>query len=335
MEYQYPGMEWCPVDNAMMPPPFTTFTSPSHQNIPPPPQSRPPLPQYPHPLPASATQVLTQSIKPSLSATDQELLVEPIYDTPSDNGSGIVQGQQGITPLLSAIDQEPSLSDDAEVSTEAIAEDALHVGSDHVAMNTLDETKDDDNTTSGQQEEGKGEEPENEDKDDEEEDVKSGDVDSSIILQSPSQLQESTQNHHNVDTAEATTANSKSLTMKLLESGGDIRALLLSDQPLSSLRAQTADSGNEGGEPKNDSKDEDEVEVEEQRFVRPPRLRFALSDAAASDGFPSAIARSLRWHPDHMQDRPGDAANLSIRAAFDTKFDEYYVFRHWRPSQGR
>ena len=122
--------------------------------------------------------------------------------------------------------------------------------------------------------------------------------------------------------------------MKLLESGGDIRALLLSDQPLSSLRAQTADTGKERAETMDDSKDEDEDEVEEQRFVRPPRLRFALSKEAASDGFPSAIALSLRWHPDHMQDVPGDTANLSIRAAFDTKFDEYYVFRHWRPSQG-
>ena len=262
----------------------------------------------------------------------------PPADSPSDQIVGIVQGQE-ITPSLSAADQEPSLSRNKEVTIEAIAEDALHVGPDHIAMNTLDETKggdneDDDNTASGQQEERKGEWTENENKDDEEDDI-------SVIFQalspSSSQSQESTQNHHNIDTAEATTANSKLLTMKLLESGGDIRALLLSHQPLSSLRAQTADTGNEGGEPKNCSKDEDEdeVEEEEQRFVRPPRLRFALSDAAASDGFPSAIARSLRWHPDHMQDRPGDAANLSIRAAFDTKFDEYYVFRHWRPSQGR
>ena len=332
MGYQYPGMELCPVDNAMMQLPFTTFTSSSHQNITPPPQSKPPLPQYPHPLPVCTTQVLTQSIKPSLSAADQELLVEPNNDTPSDNGSGIAQGQ-GITPLLSATDQEPSLSHE-EVTIEAIAE-ALHVGSDHVDMNTLDETKDGDNTASGQNE---GEEENSDDKNkDDEEEKKRGGVDNSIILQlqssSPSPSQDSA--HHNIDTAEATTVNSKSLTMKLLESGGDIRALLLSHQPLSSLRAQTADTGKERAETMDDSKDEDEDEVEEQRFVRPPRLRFPLSDAAASDGFPYAIARSLRWHPDHMQDRPGDAANLSIRAAFDTKFDEYYVFRHWRPSQGR
>ena len=251
----------------------------------------------------------------------------PPTDTPSDQIVGVVLGQE-ITPSLSAADQEPSLSRDEEVTTEAIAEDALHDGSDHVAMNTLDETKDDDNFESNQNEGG-------EDGDGGDNENKNG-VDSSAILQlPPSPSQESTQTHHNIDTAEATTANSKLLTMKLLESGGDIRALLLSHQPLSSLRAQTADTGNEGAEPKNDSKDEEEVEEEEQRFVRPRRLRFALSDAAASDGFPSAIARSLRWHPDHMQDRPGDAANLSIRAAFDTKFDEYYVFRHWRPSQGR
>ena len=134
---------------------------------------------------------------------------------------------------------------------------------------------------------------------------------------------------------------SQPLTRMLLASGGDMRALLLSDQPLSSLWAQTADTGNEAAGQKIVSKDKDkdkdneEEKVQEERFVRPPRLRFALSNEAASDGFPSAIALSLRWHPDHMQDRPGDAANPSIRAAFNTKFDEYYVFRHWRPSQGR
>ena len=115
---------------------------------------------------------------------------------------------------------------------------------------------------------------------------------------------------------------------------------MLSSQPLSSLRSQTADSGAKGaGQKIAGQEDEGEEEVDggekEKRFVRPPRLRFALSNEAASDGFPSAIALSLRWHPDHMQDVPGDTANLSIRAAFDTKFDEYYVFRHWRPSQGR
>ena len=98
------------------------------------------------------------------------------------------------------------------------------------------------------------------------------------------------------------------------------------------------DSGAKGAGQKiagqEDEGEEEEGGEMEERFVRPPRLCFALSNEAASDGFPSAIALSLRWHPDHMQDVPGDTANLSIRAAFDTKFDEYYVFRHRRPSQG-
>ena len=132
------------------------------------------------------------------------------------------------------------------------------------------------------------------------------------------------------------------LTQKLLENGGDIRALLLNnDQPLSSLHALTTDTAKDDlghkqaslGE-ENDDIGEDDEEQEEERFVRPPRLRFALSKEAASDGFPSSIALSLRWHPDHMQDMPRDTTNLSIRAAFDTKYDEYYVFRDWRPSQG-
>ena len=202
-------------------------------------------------------------------------------------------------------------------------------------MDTLDKSKGNDNTTSNQQVEGKAEGTKNENKDDEG-DVKSDGVDSSVILQSQSyspSLLESEQNLHNIEAPEVTTANSHHLTRKLLASGGDMRALLSSNQPLSSFLAQTADTLREDAEPKNDNKDEEEVEVEE-RFVRPPRLRFALSNEAASDGFPSAIARSLRWHPDHMQDRPRDVANLSIRAAFNTKFDEYYVFRHWRPSQG-
>ena len=283
-----------------------------------------------NPTPAS-----TQSSVPALSAADQERLMAPPADTPSDQIVGIVQGQEITTTLSTADKEEPSLSRDEEVSTESIAEDALHDGSDHIAMNTLDEIKDDDNTASGQNEAGEG------GSDDKNKDG----VDSSVILQAPSQSQsqsqESTQqNHHNSDTAEATMANSKSLTMKLLESGGDIRALLSSDQPLLSLRAQTVDTAKESAAESVVGKDEEEEveeegEEEEQRFVRPPRLRFTLSKEAASDGFPSSIARSLRWHPDHMQDRPGNAANLSIRAAFDTKFDEYYVFRHWRPSQGR
>ena len=138
-----------------------------------------------------------------------------------------------------------------------------------------------------------------------------------------------------IDTARAITAKSQLLTRKLLASGGDIRALLKSNQPQSSLRALTADIGKVSAGQMTESKEDIEEEEYEERFVRPRRLRFAVSKEAASDGFPSAIACSLRWHPDHMQDLPEDAANLSIRAAFDTKFDEYYVFRHWRPSQGR
>ena len=80
--------------------------------------------------------------------------------------------------------------------------------------------------------------------------------------------------------------------------------------------------------------EEEEEGAQGKRFVRPRRLHLKESKKAASDGFPSDIALSLRWHPDHMQDLPVDA-NLSIREAFDNKYDEYYVFRHWRPSQGR
>ena len=160
-----------------------------------------------------------------------------------------------------------------------------------------------------------------------------------IATQVLTQPQELNQDDRSMDTPEETTVNSQPLTKKLLASGGDIRALLSSDQPLSSLRAQTTTIGNgkEGAGQKIVKNDEEEAEEEEQqeRFVRPRRLRRKESKKAASDGFPSAIALSHRWHPDHMQDLPGDAANLSIRSAFDTKFDEYYVFRHWRPSQGR
>ena len=201
------------------------------------------------------------------------------------------------------------------------------------------------NTESSDKGEGKGNEQgrENKDMGDEEEEEsggveegKSGGVDSLSILQSQSesQAQESMPNHHNIDTAEGATAIPQSLTRRLLESGGDIRALLSSTQPLSSLWAQSADTGNrkEGAGQKIVKKDEDEEEEEkqEERFVRPRRLHLKQSKGAASDGFPSAIALSHRWHPDHMQ----DTHNLSIRAAFDTKYDEYYVFRHWRPSQG-
>ena len=128
-----------------------------------------------------------------------------------------------------------------------------------------------------------------------------------------------------IDTARAITAKSQLLTRKLLANGGDIRALLKSNQPQSSLRALSVDIGKMSAGQKTDSKDEEKEDIEEE----------AVSKEAVSDGFPSAIACSLRWHPNHMQDLPEDAANLSIRAAFDTKFDEYYVFRHWRPSQGR
>ena len=138
-----------------------------------------------------------------------------------------------------------------------------------------------------------------------------------------------------VTTQQQTLTNKpQTLTRKLLENGGDIRALLLSSQPLSSFQAQSDGSGDKDArQNETESENDEEEEENEERFVRPPRLRFALSSEAASDGFPSAIALSLRWHPDHMQDVPG-AANMSIRAAFDTKFDEHYVFRDWRPSQG-
>ena len=240
-----------------------------------------------------------------------------------------------------ATDQVPSLSHD-KIPTEVIAE-ALYVDPDHIAIDALDETKDNENSKSREKGEGEGNIGGNESKNmgDEEGEKCGGGVDGSVIVLSHSQphSQESQQNHHNVETAgEEAATNSQPLTRKLLESGGDIRALLLSSQPLSSFRAKTSDTGNgnEGAGQKLIIKnEEEEVEEEQQeRFVRPRRLRLKESKKAASDGFPSAIALSLRWHPDHMQDLPGDAANLSIRAAFDTKFDEYYVFRHWRPSLG-
>ena len=167
----------------------------------------------------------------------------------------------------------------------------------------------------------------------------SASVDSSVVLQSPPPSIESKQNHHIVDTAEETpAAKSQLLTNKLIASGGDIRALLSSNQPLSSFWSQSADIGGKSAGQKIATKDDEEEgedqEQEEERFVRLPRLRFTLSKEAASDGFPSSIALSRRWHPDHMQDIPRCTTNLSIRAAFDTKYDEYYVFRDWRPSQG-
>ena len=135
----------------------------------------------------------------------------------------------------------------------------------------------------------------------------------------------------------------ESMTARLLRCGGDIRTLLV-NQPPSTFHAMASnddDAGKVAGqtaaakqEAKAEDEEEDDEEEENERFVRPPRLRFVLSQEAASDGFPSAIALSRRWHPDHMQDLPGDA-NLSIREAFDNKHDEYYVFRHWRPSQGK
>ena len=130
----------------------------------------------------------------------------------------------------------------------------------------------------------------------------------------------------------------ESMIEKLLRCGGDVRTLL-TNQPLSSFLSSSSDNdGKRAGQMitgKNDEKgEEEEEETEIVRFVRPRRLRRAVSKKAASDGFPSAIAHSLRWHPDHMRDLPGDAT-LSIREAFDNKYDEYYVFRHWRPSQGR
>ena len=132
------------------------------------------------------------------------------------------------------------------------------------------------------------------------------------------------------------TKEEETMTERLLRCGGDIRTLLV-NQPLSTFLSTTNDKEGKNAAPmmtgKQDEQGEEDEEQQE-RFVRPPRLRFALSKEAASDGFPSSIALSLRWHPDHMQDLPEDT-NRSIRDAFDTKFDEYYVFRHWRPSQGK
>ena len=131
----------------------------------------------------------------------------------------------------------------------------------------------------------------------------------------------------------------ESLTEMLFRSDGDVRPLLINQPPSSFLATTSDDEGKSAGQViavgKQDENEEEEEEEDDEpeRFVRPPHLRFTLSKETASDGFPSPIALSRRWHPDHMQDLPGDA-NLSIRAAFDTKFDEYYVFRHWRPSSG-
>ena len=286
----------------------------------------------------SATQALTQKNDSLLSAADQAFLLAPSIDTRSDKDAGIAHGQ-GMTPSLSATDQKVPLSHD-EMPIETIGE-SLHIGSDPIAMERLDENNDDDdNSTTGGQT-GKS----SDDKSNDDEDEQSGGIGgTSMIMQSPLPSQESQQHHGSMDTAKETTASSQSLTKKLLASGGDIRALLLSSQPLSSLRAQTAASGDKGAEQKStvvsedegmEKEDKSEEKEEKSRFVRPRRLRPAVSKKAASDGFPSAIALSYRWHPDHMQDLPIDAANMSIRAAFDTKHDEYYVFRHWRPSQGR
>ena len=130
----------------------------------------------------------------------------------------------------------------------------------------------------------------------------------------------------------------ESMTETLLRSGGDIRPLLVNQPPSRFFATTSDDEGKSAAQviagKQEENGGEEEEDEEQKRFVRPPHLRFTLSEEAASDGFPSPIALSLRWHPDHMQDLPGDA-NLSIRAAFDTKFDEYYVFRHWRPSQGK
>ena len=107
----------------------------------------------------------------------------------------------------------------------------------------------------------------------------------------------------------------ESMTEKLFRCGGDVRTLLV-NQPLSTFLSTTSDDERKNAAPmiagKQDEKgEEEEKEEEQERFVRPPRLRFALSKEAASDGFPSPVALSLRWHPDHMQDLPGDT-NLSI-----------------------
>ena len=279
-----------------------------------------------------ATQALTQSNEPSLSATDQAFLIAPPIDTPSDKDAGIAHGQS-MTPSLSATDQELPFPHD-EMPTEAIVK-SPHAGSDPIAMERLDENNDDDDIPSSQS----GKRSDDTSKDDG--DKKSGGIGTSMIIHPQSRSHESHQQHGSMDTTTETTANSQPLTKKLLESGGDIRALLLSSQPLSSfLASTTTTTGGKSAEQQIASKveaeedEEEEGEAQEERFVRPRRLRRAVSKEAASDGFPSAIALSHRWHPDHMQDLPRDT-NLSIRDAFDNKHDEYYVFRHWRPSQGR
>lgn len=128
------------------------------------------------------------------------------------------------------------------------------------------------------------------------------------------------------------------MTETLLRCGGDIRPLLV-NQPLSRYLSTSSDKkGNASGKiTAGKQQEEEEQEQEQERFVRPHRLRHTVSKEAASDGFPCPIALTFQWHPDHMmQDIPEIAlSNLSIRAAFDTKFEEHYVFRHWRLSQGR
>ena len=240
-----------------------------------------------------------------------------------------------MTPSLSATDQELPSSHD-ETPTEAIGE-SPHVGSHPIAMERLDKNNDDDDDIPSSQ---TGKRSDDTSKDDG--DKKSGGIGTSMIIHSQSRPHESHQQHGSMDTATETTANSQPLTKKLLENGGDIRALLSSSQPLSSFLASTTNTGGKSAGQQIASKvkaaaaeeEEEEGEAQEERFVRPRRLRRAVSKEAASDGFPSAIALSHRWHPDHMQDLPRDT-NLSIRDAFDNKHDEYYVFRHWRPSQGR
>ena len=256
--------------------------------------------QAPAPDPTAA--VVAQSSKTSLSMPPSRTTQTTVgSEMESKLGSEVVEKNNNNTSQSSSEINEPSLSaTDQDRLIVLLSVDAL---SDRV-MKTA---------------QGKNNMPSLSATDQEE---TSANVDSSVVLQSQSPSIESKKNHHIVDTAEETPAVKSQLLMnKLRASGGDIRALLLSDQPLSSFWSQTADIGGKDAGQKIATQDEEEEEEQEEveRFVRPPRLHFAMSKEAASDGFPSSIALSLRWHPDHMQDVPRVRPNLSIRAAFDTK----------------
>ena len=80
----------------------------------------------------------------------------------------------------------------------------------------------------------------------------------SITTQVLTSSKESKQNQESVDTPEEIIT----LTRRLIASGGDIRALLSSDQPLSTMQAQSDDTGKGGAGQKIVSKVEEEEEEE-------------------------------------------------------------------------